>query len=202
MVAAVNKWLKRDGRARTGIIVAHRLSTIRSCDRILYLAKTNPGDAKSSADLAEEGTHEQLIAMGGQYAAFATQLDNNISDSVAATSHSKLAAPLLPPPRPAAAAAAAAAAVAAAAEFAGTGGAASTDEAPAPVDEQVGAQLQSVLALVKKHTGDSEGDGHNTTGLRDRHSQSIQLTTAELEAAVNLRRTLEQIECDTLRPLQ
>eukprot|EP01043_Picozoa_sp_COSAG02_P069738 COSAG02_NODE_12078_length_1601_cov_23.046471_1_plen_196_part_00 len=195
MVTAVNKWLKRDGRERTGIIVAHRLSTIRSCDRILYFAKTNSDDAKSSAHLAEEGTHEELIAMGGQYAAFATQLDDNTSENVAATSHGKLAAPLPPPrpPRPAGAAGAATAAV---------GGAARTDEAPAPVDEQVNAQLQSVLALMKSHARDSKDDGHNTTGPRDRHLQGIQLAASEIEAVVNLRRTLEQIECDTLGQLQ
>ena len=44
---------------RTSIIIAHRLSTIRNADRILAL---------SSGHLAEEGSHEQLIAKNGLYA--------------------------------------------------------------------------------------------------------------------------------------
>ena len=45
-------------RGRTSFIVAHRLSTIRNADRILYIA--NKG-------IAEEGTHEQLIKRRGLY---------------------------------------------------------------------------------------------------------------------------------------
>ncbi len=43
---------------RTSFIVAHRLSTIRNSDRILYIA--NKG-------IAEEGTHEQLLKQHGLY---------------------------------------------------------------------------------------------------------------------------------------
>ena len=43
---------------RTSFIVAHRLSTIRSADRILFIA--NKG-------IAEEGTHEQLLKRQGLY---------------------------------------------------------------------------------------------------------------------------------------
>jgi len=43
---------------RTSIIVAHRLSTIRSVDRILVVQKGR---------IAEEGTHEQLLARRGAY---------------------------------------------------------------------------------------------------------------------------------------
>ena len=173
MTGAVHKWLKRDGRGRTGIIVAHRLSTIVSCDRILYLAKTNPDDAKSSAVLAEEGTHEQLLAMGGQYAAFAAQLASHTSDNVVTTGHSKIDS--------------------------GDDGSADT---PTPVDEQMNGQLRSVLALIKPHTGSSTDDGRNTTGPRDRTAQSNELTPAEVEAVANLRRTLERIEVGASRPLQ
>lgn len=45
-------------RGRTSFIVAHRLSTIRNSDRILYIA--NKG-------IAEEGTHEQLLKQHGLY---------------------------------------------------------------------------------------------------------------------------------------
>lgn len=44
---------------RTSFVIAHRLSTIRSADRILVIEKGN---------IIEDGNHEQLIAMDGQYA--------------------------------------------------------------------------------------------------------------------------------------
>ena len=45
-------------RGKTSFIVAHRLSTIRNADRILYIE--NKG-------IAEEGTHEQLLKRRGLY---------------------------------------------------------------------------------------------------------------------------------------
>ena len=43
---------------RTSIIVAHRLSTIKNCDRILYI---------SNKGIAEAGSHEELMAKKGLY---------------------------------------------------------------------------------------------------------------------------------------
>lgn len=44
---------------RTSVIVAHRLSTIKNADKILVI---------DQGHIAEEGTHEELIAKGGIYA--------------------------------------------------------------------------------------------------------------------------------------
>eukprot|EP00882_Tetradesmus_deserticola_P028279 GHRQ01031499.1.p1 GENE.GHRQ01031499.1~~GHRQ01031499.1.p1 ORF type:complete len:161 (+),score=69.01 GHRQ01031499.1:756-1238(+) len=45
-------------RGRTSIFVAHRLSTVAGCDRILVL---------SEGRLVEQGSHAQLLAAGGVY---------------------------------------------------------------------------------------------------------------------------------------
>lgn len=44
---------------RTAIVIAHRLSTVRTADRIIVLSKGN---------IIEEGTHDQLLGRGGHYA--------------------------------------------------------------------------------------------------------------------------------------
>jgi ATP-binding cassette subfamily B protein len=46
---------------RTSLVIAHRLSTIQHVDRILVLHK---------GQLAEEGTHDELLAHGGLYARY------------------------------------------------------------------------------------------------------------------------------------
>ena len=49
---------------RTVLIIAHRLSTVRKADRILFL---------EAGKILEAGTHPELIAQGSRYAQFYTQ---------------------------------------------------------------------------------------------------------------------------------
>lgn len=45
---------------KTSVFISHRLASTRFCDRILFL---------QDGVIAEEGTHDQLMALGGGYAA-------------------------------------------------------------------------------------------------------------------------------------
>ncbi|MGZ8396484.1 MAG: ABC transporter, partial [Rhodoplanes sp.] len=49
-------------QGRTTLVIAHRLATVLSCDRILVLDRGR---------IVEEGTHDSLVQRGGLYARLA-----------------------------------------------------------------------------------------------------------------------------------
>ena len=62
--ALVQEALDRAMENRTVFIIAHRLSTVREADRIIFLEKGH---------ILESGTHEELLSYGQRYAQFYTQ---------------------------------------------------------------------------------------------------------------------------------
>ncbi|MBE9208680.1 ABC transporter ATP-binding protein [Nostoc sp. LEGE 06077] len=62
--ALVQEALERLMQNRTVFIIAHRLSTVRRCDRILVVEK---------GQIVESGNHEELLRLEGRYARFYAQ---------------------------------------------------------------------------------------------------------------------------------
>ena len=55
----VQNSLKRLLFGRTSFVIAHRLSTIREADKIVFIRE---------GEIAEQGTHEELLQRNGEYA--------------------------------------------------------------------------------------------------------------------------------------
>jgi ATP-binding cassette, subfamily B, bacterial len=67
----ITKALDELMKGRTTIVIAHRLSTIRKLDRIIVL-KDNK--------IIEDGTHQELLAHGGEYAELWNHQSGNFLD--------------------------------------------------------------------------------------------------------------------------
>lgn len=63
-IATINANMSTMVQGRTSIVIAHRISTVQDADRILVL---------DGGRIVEDGTHAQLLARGGVYAAMVRQ---------------------------------------------------------------------------------------------------------------------------------
>jgi ATP-binding cassette, subfamily B, bacterial len=70
--AAVEAALDRLMEGRTSIVVAHRLSTVQRADRIAVVGLVDGVGA-----VVESGTHDELVALGGSYAALSSAWERN-----------------------------------------------------------------------------------------------------------------------------
>ena len=64
MCAALQEAMDRASQGRTAIVIAHRLGTIQDSDEIVVM---------ELGKVLEQGSHDQLMAMGGKYASLQQQ---------------------------------------------------------------------------------------------------------------------------------
>jgi ATP-binding cassette subfamily B protein len=72
---AVEEALRELAEGRTTLVIAHRLSTVRDADQIVVL---------DAGTIAERGTHDELVELGGRYAAMVERDTRSISQAPAA----------------------------------------------------------------------------------------------------------------------
>jgi ATP-binding cassette subfamily B protein len=69
---AVSEALRQLAEGRTSIVIAHRLSTVRDADQIAVL---------DGGAVAERGTHDELLALGGRYAELVARDEGAAADT-------------------------------------------------------------------------------------------------------------------------
>jgi ATP-binding cassette subfamily B (MDR/TAP) protein 1 len=80
--ASLDTLLADKTQTRTTVIIAHRLSTIRNCDKIFVLDRDwNDDNATAGSIVAESGTHDELMALGGKYKALRNAFDGDADGS-------------------------------------------------------------------------------------------------------------------------
>ncbi len=70
---AIQDALQILGQNRTLIVIAHRLSTIQDADKIFVLEE---------GQVAESGTHDELLSRNGRYSELVMKMNSNNSGSV------------------------------------------------------------------------------------------------------------------------
>lgn len=55
---------------RTCVMVAHRMSTLKQCDKVVFMKQEQEGGGKGGATVGEYGSHEELMSADGLYRAF------------------------------------------------------------------------------------------------------------------------------------
>ncbi len=76
----IHKALKELSRGKTTLMIAHRLTSVRDADRILVI---------EGGKIAEAGTHDELLAKGGQYQAMWEEYQQSVVWEIAGKSASE-----------------------------------------------------------------------------------------------------------------